>query len=102
MSKTTDAPAANGAPKIRISRNIAAALRAGMEQTRLAEAAAAAAKERYDTAQNTLQAIASTHQAFLLALIQDAGMQPDDFRQFGFFEEHGEVFLRPLPSPQLT
>ena len=106
-SKTAGKGAApNGAPTpasekpkmVEVSKRTAAALRLGIEHANAAAAAVQAAEERLQQARQALQSIASTNQGYVVALIQDAGEKPEDFANFGIWEENDKTYIRATPA----
>jgi hypothetical protein len=116
----TPAPLVNGAPTpgvapapanpaeampdkttmIHVSKRTANALRMGIEQANAAAAAVRVAEERLQQSRQALQSIAGTNQGYFLALIEDAGKKPEDFANFGIWEQDGEFYIRATPQGQ--
>jgi hypothetical protein len=88
------------AAMIHVSKRTANALRVGIEQGNAAMMGLRAAEERLQQARQTLQSVAGTNQGYLMALIEDAGKKPEDFANFGIWEQDGEFYIRATPQSQ--
>ena len=100
-TETASPQAGPPAPKmVKVSKRTAAALRVGIEAGNAAMAAVRSAEDRLQLARQTLQSVAGTNQGYVVALIEDAGHKPEDFANFGIWEQDGEMYIRATPQQQ--
>ena len=99
----------NKPKQVKLTKRTAAAMQANIQQINSlsavaqgAQLAAEAAVQVARKAQEQVQAAATTHQSHLTALIEDAGFKPEEFANYGIFEENGEFYLRANAAQQVV
>jgi hypothetical protein len=91
-------PVAGPAKMLKVSKRTAGAIRQGIEHANAAAVAVQIAEDRLKQARQAFQSVANTNQGYVVALIEDGGQRPEDYGNFGLWEEGGEIYLRATPA----